>query len=120
LGRDLPPSANVPEAVSELIDRDLEPNEILDLSAFHRLVTLVGAGGIGKTRLGIEVARRLISRFGDGVWLVELASRLDLDLASDLDHLVVGQVEIVPHPGGVATHRGEQGLLPVWNTLPSS
>jgi hypothetical protein len=56
----LPPSTNVPESVSELIGRDLEPNEIIDLSAF-RLVALVGAGGIGKTRLGIEVARRLIS-----------------------------------------------------------
>src|ERR1700722_16743051 len=46
-----------------------------------------------------------------------IQSALDLDLVSDLDHLVVGQVEIIAHPGGVADHRGEQGLLPVWNTL---
>src|SRR6202158_4216401 len=45
------PPTNLPELVSELIGRDAELNEILDLSAAHRLVTLTGAGGIGKTRL---------------------------------------------------------------------
>src|ERR1700720_1465177 len=46
-----PPPTNLPEPVSELIGRDVELDEILDLSASHRLVTLTGAGGIGKTRL---------------------------------------------------------------------
>ena len=46
------PQTNLPEPVSELIGRDVELGEILDLSASHRLVTLAGAGGIGKTRLG--------------------------------------------------------------------
>src|SRR4029453_1425743 len=39
----------------------------------HRLVTLVGAGGIGKTRLGLEVARHLLPKFHDGVSVAELA-----------------------------------------------
>jgi DNA-binding winged helix-turn-helix (wHTH) protein len=46
------PPTNLPEPVSELIGRDVEFEEILGLTAAHRLVTLTGAGGIGKTRLG--------------------------------------------------------------------
>ena len=67
-----PPSrmTNLPEAVSELIGREAE------LEGFniteHRLVSLVGAGGIGKTRLGLEVARHLLPRFPDGVFVAEL------------------------------------------------
>jgi predicted ATPase/DNA-binding winged helix-turn-helix (wHTH) protein len=80
----IPPSAgiptNLPEPVSELIGRDVELNEILDLSASHRLVTLSGAGGIGKTRLGFEVARHVLPRFADGVWAVELAPLSDPEL----------------------------------------
>jgi predicted ATPase/DNA-binding winged helix-turn-helix (wHTH) protein len=71
---------NLPEPVSELIGRDVELNEILDLSASHRLVTLSGAGGIGKTRLGFEVARHLLPRFADGVWAIELAPLSDAEL----------------------------------------
>src|SRR5258708_7383760 len=50
------PPTNLPEPVSELIGRDVELGEILGLTAAHRLVTLVGPGGIGKTRLSSEVA----------------------------------------------------------------
>ena len=53
---------------------------MLGLTASHRLVTLVGAGGIGKTRLGIEVARHLLPRFADGVWIAELAPLSDPEL----------------------------------------
>ncbi|HEX4616042.1 MAG TPA: winged helix-turn-helix domain-containing protein, partial [Stellaceae bacterium] len=91
------PLTNLPEPVSELIGRHVESEEILDLIASHRLVTLKGAGGIGKTSLGIEVARRLLPEFPDGVWAIELAplsdpdlvpatvaTVLDLDLADDV------------------------------------
>jgi predicted ATPase/DNA-binding winged helix-turn-helix (wHTH) protein len=74
------PPTNLPEPVSELIGRDVELNEILELSASRRLVTLVGAGGIGKTRLGFEVARHLLPRFADGVWAIELAPISDPEL----------------------------------------
>ena len=74
------PPTNLPEPVSELIGRDVELDEILDLSASHRLVTLTGAGGIGKTRLGFEIARRLLPRFADGVWGIELAPLSDPEL----------------------------------------
>jgi predicted ATPase len=41
----------------------------------HRLVTLTGVGGVGKTRLSTEVAARLADEFPDGVWFFELPSR---------------------------------------------
>src|ERR1700731_4761033 len=71
---------NPPEPISELIGRDVELDEIPDINASHRLVTLTGAGGIGKTRLGFEAARRLLPRFGDGVWAIELAPLSDPEL----------------------------------------
>jgi predicted ATPase/DNA-binding winged helix-turn-helix (wHTH) protein len=74
------PPTNLPEPVSELIGRDVELDAILDLSASHRLVTLTGAGGIGKTRLGFAAARRLLPGFADGVWAVELAPLADPEL----------------------------------------
>ena len=74
------PPTNLPEPVSELIGRDADLDGILGLSASHRLVTLVGAGGIGKTRLGFEVARHLLPRFTDGVWAIELAPLSDPEL----------------------------------------
>ena len=40
----------------------------------HRLVTLAGVGGVGKTRLALEVAARSAPDFPDGVWLIELAA----------------------------------------------
>jgi predicted ATPase/DNA-binding winged helix-turn-helix (wHTH) protein len=74
------PFTNLPEPVSELIGRDAECEEVLGLTAAHRLVTLTGAGGIGKTCLGLEVARRLLPKFADGVWVIELAPLSDPDL----------------------------------------
>src|ERR1700738_1997457 len=76
------PPTNLPKPVSELIGRDVELDEILDLSTSHRLVTLVGPGGIGKTRLGSEAVRRLLPRFVDGAWVAELAPLSDPELVS--------------------------------------
>ena len=74
------PLTNLPETISELIGRDVQLGEILDLTASERLITLTGAGGIGKTRLGFEAARRQLPRFADGVWAAELAPLSDPDL----------------------------------------
>jgi len=74
------PATNLSEPVSELIGRDIERGEILDLIAAHRLVTLTGAGGIGKTRLGFAAARHLLPGFADGVWVIELAPLSDPEL----------------------------------------
>ena len=74
------PPTNLAEPVTELIGREVELEEVLGLTAAHRLVTLTGAGGIGKTRLGLEVAWHLLSKFADGVWVIELAPLSDPDL----------------------------------------
>src|SRR5215469_3787917 len=73
---------NLPVRFSELIGRDTELGKILDLVAEHRLVTLTGIGGIGKTALGIEVARQLLPAFADGIWIAELGPLSDPDLVS--------------------------------------
>jgi predicted ATPase len=77
----LPPT-NLPEPVSELIGRDGELREIVSLAATHRLVTLTGPGGIGKTRLALAVARQLAPQFADGVWVAELAPLADPNLVA--------------------------------------
>lgn len=74
------PTTNLPQPVSELIGRDDELQEVWNLSARQRLVTLTGTGGIGKTRLAFEVARRQLPQFPDGVWVSELAPLSDPDL----------------------------------------
>lgn len=68
---------NLPSNASELIGRDTALVDITLALDSTPIVTLVGAGGIGKTRLAIEVARGLLERFPDGVYLVPLASASD-------------------------------------------
>jgi predicted ATPase len=65
------PPPNLPEPISELVARDEVLGKILNLASAHRLVTLANAGGIGKTRLALAAAHRLLPQFPDGVWLVE-------------------------------------------------
>ena len=72
----LPPT-NLPEPISELIGRNDVLGEILSLAAAHRLVTLTGAGGIGKTRLAVAAGWRLLPQFADGVWLAEFSPIVD-------------------------------------------
>ena len=61
------------EALTTFVGRAAEVRELAALLAEYRLVTVTGPGGVGKTRLACEVARREVSRFADGAWLAELA-----------------------------------------------
>ena len=76
------PLSNLPAPSSELIGREAGLAEVIDLVKAHRLVTLTGAGGVGKTRLGLQGARELLSSFADGVWVTELAPLSDPELVS--------------------------------------
>src|SRR5499427_6521921 len=62
-----------PAVLTSFVGRAAAVDEVATLLAEGRLVTVTGPGGVGKTRLAGEVARRVAGRFADGVWLVELA-----------------------------------------------
>ena len=64
---------NLPTPLSSFVGRKQEMTDIKALLSAHRLVTLTGPGGVGKTRLALEVARDLWADYPDGIWLVELA-----------------------------------------------
>ncbi len=64
---------NLPPQLDSFVGRDEAQAEVARLLSAHRLVTLTGAGGIGKTRLSLQVAARQLDAFSDGVWFVDLA-----------------------------------------------
>lgn len=70
-------SNNLPARLTSFVGREREVPEIAALLREHRLVTLSGAGGIGKTRCATQVGADLLDGSGDGVWVVELAPVLD-------------------------------------------
>ena len=70
---DAPPPNNLPNLASSFVGRADEVREIATTLGDHRLVTLVGPGGMGKTRLALAVAERLKQSYVDGVWWVDLA-----------------------------------------------
>jgi non-specific serine/threonine protein kinase len=55
-------------------------DQVADLLGKHRLVTLIGTGGIGKTRLSLQVGRRVMNEYPDGIWFIPLDSLSDPDL----------------------------------------
>ncbi len=68
---------NLPEPLTSFIGRGRQLAEIKRLLSGNRLLTLVGVGGIGKTRLALQVAAEVIDAYRDGVWLIELGSISD-------------------------------------------
>jgi hypothetical protein len=65
---------NLPASLTSLVGRDAETAEVSALLDDHRLVTLLGEGGCGKTRLALRVGAAGLSRFVDGVWFIDLAA----------------------------------------------
>jgi predicted ATPase len=61
-------------ALTSFVGRVTAVDDVSGLLADRRLVTVTGPGGVGKTRLAGEVARRTAARFADGVWVAELAA----------------------------------------------
>src|SRR5262249_37170986 len=61
-----------------------------------RLVTLTGVGGVGKTRLALQLAAEVLHKFDDGVWLCELGATNDADL---LGQVLVAALGVPPRPG---------------------
>jgi len=70
-------STNLRAALTSFVGRDAELARVAELLRAHRLLTLTGPGGAGKTRLAVEAARAELDAMPDGVWLVELAPVTD-------------------------------------------
>ena len=65
---------NLPSQLTSFIGRERELTEAISKFGASRLLTLIGPGGTGKTRLSIQIGSEQVSKFNDGVWIVELAS----------------------------------------------
>jgi predicted ATPase/class 3 adenylate cyclase len=87
---------NLPRQLSSFIGREAEIVAAEDRLAGTSLLTLTGAGGVGKTRLAIEIGAHLAASFPDGVWLVELAALTDAELVDDA---VAGELAIKQRAG---------------------
>jgi non-specific serine/threonine protein kinase len=88
--------------VTSFVGREHELSEIPMRLRAAPLLTLTGAGGSGKTRLALEVARQLVNEYRDGVWLVELAPIADEALAPHRLAAVVGVRETADRPMPIA------------------
>jgi predicted ATPase/class 3 adenylate cyclase len=102
LGEEFPPISptwevpnNLQEELTSFVGRRVETEALTEELARARLVTIVGPGGIGKTRLATHVARQMLDSFPDGIWFLDLASRSDLE---DLPEVIAGVLGI-PGPG---------------------
>lgn len=87
---------NLPVQVTTFVGRRAERAELRRLVEGHRLVTVLGAGGTGKTRLAVELATDLVESHPDGVWFVDVAAVTDPGLVAFAVAAVLG---LRPEPG---------------------
>ena len=100
LGAPTPPLSNIPQKLPPLYGREAELEALGSLIDAHKLVTVVGAGGIGKSRLAQAAAHAAAGRWPDGTWMIELAGLSDPNhlpnaVAQVLDIKLTGQATAV-------------------------
>ncbi|GAA5769822.1 hypothetical protein Aros01_06345 [Streptosporangium roseum] len=105
---EVPRRGNLPARLTSFVGRERDVARTAELLAGHRLVTLLGPGGAGKTRLSIESAEAVAGRMPDGVWLVELAPVAE---PSEVPQAVFSALELrdPPPPASLTT----SGALPL-------
>jgi non-specific serine/threonine protein kinase len=79
---------NLPRHLTSFVNREADVRTLKGLLSTMRMITLVGTGGVGKSRLAAEIARANIDRWPDGAWWIELA------FADDVAQAVVGTLEL--------------------------
>lgn len=84
------PITNLPAPLTTFIGREKEQSDVVRLLRKHRLITLTGSGGVGKSRLSIKVGEQLLEDYADGVRLVELAAILDPLLVPRITAIAIG------------------------------
>lgn len=88
---------NLTQQLNSFVGRDRDMEQVQQLLASSRLLTLLGMGGLGKSRLSVQVAAIVLDNYRDGVWFVELAALSDPAL---VPHAVAGVVGLREEPGG--------------------
>jgi predicted ATPase len=96
---DARPAGNLPPELTSLIGRERDIERVARLVSEHRLVSVVGPGGVGKTRLARRVAADLGDDFEDGVWFADLAA---IERAGDVAGAVLSALGISDQPGVAA------------------
>jgi non-specific serine/threonine protein kinase len=104
--RDVVERTNLPIARAAFIGREHDVAEVKELLSLHALVTLVGSGGVGKTRLAIQVGAELLDQYSDGVWFVDFAPLADPELVSSVIAQALGMSQ-------QADHRVDESI-PLW------
>src|SRR5580704_14174123 len=94
---DATPKCNLPQQLTSLVGRRPELDEIVALLREHQLVTVVGAGGVGKTRIVVQLGSEVLERYADGVWFVDLAP------LADQDHVPSAIASVLKLPSGLGS-----------------
>src|SRR5918998_28211 len=94
------PPHKLPSELSSFVGREEELTEVKRLLENNRLLTLTGSGGCGKTRLALAAARKVVERFENGVWMVELASLAEPSL---VPQAVASTLGVRERPGSSLT-----------------
>jgi len=89
--------STLPSPLTSFVGRQREAHRVAEIVRTNRLVTLIGPGGIGKTRLAVEVARRLVDAFPDGSYFVDLSPITDPLLVPDS---IASSLRLVPERSG--------------------
>lgn len=103
-----PARARLPARTHTLIGREHDIDQVADLLRKERLVTIAGAGGVGKTQVALEAARSVAGLFPDGVWLLDCTSQLD---GQELTHWLSGMFDIRATAGVASLASGLAELL---------